>query len=348
MAGPLIKIIDSKKSMFDYVPGCGAGIQKNEMNLNAKGGTELMQQRMWDNLVEAGHEELLDKFQVIPSRVRELDPDRIRLLWCHDLAEDGEVQFLKDEGYQHFDKLVFVSHWQQQMYQTMLGVPYSMGYVLQNAMHPSPDHVKPDPKDEINLIYHTTPHRGLDILLPVFQSLYDDHWKGKVPVKLHVYSSFEIYGWKENDAPFKELFDQCIEHEAIEYHGVVDNEVMTQEVLPKMHIFAYPSTWPETSCISLMEAMSAGLCCVHSSFAALPETSANWTMMYPYHEDKQKHAETFAQNLFNSVRMIQDRSLDARLGMQSVYANSFYSWDVRTMQWSMFLQGLEGERGDAD
>ena len=98
MAGPLIKIIDSKKSMFDYVPGCGAGIQKNEMNLNAKGGTELMQQRMWDNLVEAGHEELLDKFQVIPSRVRELDPDRIRLLWCHDLAEDGEVQFLKDEG----------------------------------------------------------------------------------------------------------------------------------------------------------------------------------------------------------------------------------------------------------
>ena len=22
MAGPLIKIIDSKKSMFDYVPGC--------------------------------------------------------------------------------------------------------------------------------------------------------------------------------------------------------------------------------------------------------------------------------------------------------------------------------------
>jgi len=97
-------------------------MEKNELNKEAKGGTELMQERLHQRL----DPEILNKFQIIPTRVRDIDPDRKTILWLHDLHGDPEVQHLKNGGWEKFDKLVFVSHWQQQMFNAYLGVPYSV------------------------------------------------------------------------------------------------------------------------------------------------------------------------------------------------------------------------------
>ena len=61
-------------------------VEINEASKNTKGGTELMAER----LREAIPFELLDKFQIIPSRVRSLDESKVRVFWCHDLPNDGE------------------------------------------------------------------------------------------------------------------------------------------------------------------------------------------------------------------------------------------------------------------
>jgi glycosyltransferase involved in cell wall biosynthesis len=254
------------------------------------------------------------------------------------LAQDPEVAHLKDGGHEKYDKLVFVSHWQMNDYMAHLGIPHSSGYVLQNAIDPIEEHEKPT--DEINLVYFSTPHRGLDILVPVFETMKNEHFKHiKKPINLHVYSSFALYGWPERDEQHKALLDKCKNTEGIIYHGSVPNDEM-RENLKKMHILAYPCVWPETSCIVLMEAMSAKLLCVHSSFAGLPETAANWTMMYPVHEVANDHAQIFAQNLFNAVSLLDDDALQQRLHMQKQYADAFYNWDVRAMQWKSFLEGL--------
>ena len=138
-------------------------IERNEMNVNAMGGTEMMQKALHEQLPE----DIRDKFQIIPSRVRSLDPDKIPVLWLHDLAEDPESEHLRNPSNRNkFKKLVFVSHWQFATYHKMLGIPYSESIVLKNAIVPIPNHTKP--KDgPIRLIYHTTPHRGLDVLVAV-------------------------------------------------------------------------------------------------------------------------------------------------------------------------------------
>jgi glycosyltransferase involved in cell wall biosynthesis len=239
--------------------------EKNELNKNAMGGTELMAHRIERDC----NKSLLNQVQIIHSRVRELDPNKKKILVCHDLAGDPEVQKLKDPQYvAQFDKIVFVSHWQREQYYMHLGLPYDKSIVLQNAIEPIPMHEKPHPRDGVTLIYHSTPHRGLDILYAAFQQLAKEHPK----LKLKVFSSFELYGWKQRDNNHKELFDRLRDHPQIEYNKSVSNERIREE-LKTAHIFAYPSVWQETSCLCLMEALSAGCYSVHSSLAALPETS---------------------------------------------------------------------------
>lgn len=302
-------------------------MQVNELNGNAKGGTELM----GDRLLAYVDNKLLDQFQIISSRVRDLDSSKKRILWVHDLATDPEVKRLKNDGWKEFDKIVFVSHWQQHMYNAYLGVPFDAGVVLKNAIKP----ITPGLKDSnrIRLIYYSTPHRGLDLLYPAFDALskrYDN-------VELTVYSSFELYGWASRDEPYSDLFKALDDHPKITYSKSVSNRHIRNEL--KTHdIFAYPSTWTETSCLCLIEAMSAGLLCVHSSLGALPETSMGFTNMYQYTDDKQKHLDMFYANLVNAVELIQQKQWHPQL--QTAFADHHYNWDNRGKEWTTLLTSM--------
>lgn len=308
-------------------------MEKNELNKNARGGTELMQERLHGSLPA----DLLDKFQIIPSRVRDLDPDKKKILWLHDLPGDPESEHLKDANLRkRFDKIVCVSDWQMQLYNLMSGLPYSESIVIKNAIHPI-EIEKKQFDGTINLIYHTTPHRGLEILIPTFEELANKH----KDIHLDVYSSFSIYGWEERDQPYKNLFDRCKEHPQITYHGAVPNQ-QVREALKKSHIYAYPSIWPETSCLSVIEAMSAMNLVVCPNYAALPETCANFAMMYPWNENKNAHAVQFAHTLefaIDTIRKTQGKE-DPYLEFQKNYFDYFYGWDKRKGEWEALLRSM--------
>jgi len=305
---------------------------RNELTKNAMGGTELMATAMQQRLPQ----ELLKNFQIVHSRTRELRDDLKKILVCHDLAQDPEVQHLKDGGWNKYNKLVFVSQWQFQQYHDFLGVPYNHSHILKNAIDPIEHHQKPD-TDTIRIIYHTTPHRGLNLLYVAFEELS----KHNDNVELDVYSSFKIYGWEARDEPYRELFQKLDNHPKIRYHGTVPNEEIRQ-ALTQSHIFAYPSIWQETSCIALIEAMSAGCLCIHPNLAALPETAANWTMMYQFHEDMNIHANRFYAHLNAAVRDLQNKSVNslAIYENQKQYIDAFYNWDRRSSEWIQFLSSI--------
>ena len=311
-------------------------VEVNELNKNARGGTELMQERLHKSIPE----QLLNKFQIIPSRVRELDPDKKKILWLHDLPHDPESEHLKDpELRKRFSKIVAVSDWQMQMYNIISGVPYAESFVIKNAIDPIPVEKK-EYNGTVNLIYHTTPHRGLEILIPVFEELSRIHDN----IHLDVYSSFSIYGWEERDKQYQQLFDRCRAHPKITYHGAVPNEEIRQ-ALVKSHIFAYPSIWPETSCLAAIEAMSAMNLVVCPNFAALAETCSNFAMMYQFNENKNLHAVQFAHTLDIAIKtVIQNRGTTyPYLDFQKQYFDYFYSWDKRKGEWLALLNSLDND-----
>jgi glycosyltransferase involved in cell wall biosynthesis len=53
-------------------------------------------------------------------------------------------------------------------------------------------------------------------------------------------------------------------------------------------MYVYPSIFEETSCISLLESMAAGLYCISTNYGALFETGAEFPMYIPYDSRLQK------------------------------------------------------------
>jgi glycosyltransferase involved in cell wall biosynthesis len=322
-----LKIIDDTSQDDEFSFG---GVETDELSKNAMGGTEMMKYGLYERLDPT----LRDDVQIICSRVRKVDEDRPTILWLHDMFNDPESNHLQDEeSRKRFEKLVFVSNFQKSQYDLAYGLRPSEGMILQNCIDPI--EYKAKSKDEVRLIYHTTPHRGLDILVPVFEELV----KHRPNVVLDVYSSFDIYGWGERDADYEHLFERCRQHPNINYHGYQPNDVV-RKALQDAHIFAFPSIWPETSCIAALEAMSAGCCVVHPNFAALPETVANFGVSYSMHEDANIHANTFISVLIAAIDQIHTSEMENRMNFQKSYVDSFYNWDVRIKQWEGLIRGI--------
>ena len=324
-----LKILDTAEDEFSLGPSEDGTYEE------ANGGTEMMRSQLYSRV----DPDLLDKFQIICSRVRWIDPKKPTILWCHDTWDDPESQHLKEEERRaRFEKFVFVSNYQLSTYNLALQVPYAQSFVMQNAIDPI--ELKDKNKDQIKLIYHTTPHRGLNVATAAIMELAKKHGD-----KIHfdVFSSFEAYGWKDRDKEFEDLFNNIREHPQMTYHGYQPNEKV-REALQEAHIFAYPSIWPETSCIAAIEAMSAGCQVVCPNYAALPETTANFATMYQWSEDIQFHANVFANMLNAAIQNQHDENTERKLLYQKNYVDNFYNWDLRASQWTGFLQGLSNQK----
>lgn len=315
------------------------GFDTNEISVNSKGGTELLkmelEKRLPDNMV--------DDFQIIPSRVRNLENDKIRVYWLHDLPEDPETNHLKDSNSRdRFHSMVFCGQWQYTRYRDYLGVPHDQkSIVIDNGVKPIEDHQKPT--DEVRLVYFSTPQRGLEILVPVFEELcnkYDN-------IVLDVFSSFSIYGWDEADKRFEPLFERCRQHPKINYHGTQPNEVV-REALKKAHIHAYPSIWMECNSRALIEAMSAGLLCVHPNYGGLVDTSGSLNMMYQWDHNINRHAKVFAEVLSHAIENVHTEQIQNSLKLVKTYADTRYDWNRIVPQWVDLFESLKQKYSDPD
>jgi len=253
---------------------------ETDLSKNSNGGSEMMRQRLVKNVDKS----LLKKYAIHLSRPRKIYDNVKNILYCHDLAMDPENKILKDNGWEKFDHFVFVSYWQRDQYILIYGIPYSRCTVIQNSIELEYSPLQKQ-TDKIRLIYHTTPHRGLELVYPIVDELSKEYDN----IHLDVYSSFGVYGWEQRDEPYKELFDKIKNHSHMAYHGAVSNSTVL-EALRDSHIFLFPSIWQETSCIAMIEAIRSGVLVVHPSYGALQETAVDATIMYEYTEVANDHA----------------------------------------------------------
>lgn len=320
---------------------------QNELDKNALGGTELLGERL-TRLIDPN---LLDKFQIIRSRFRGFDESKkFHIFWEHDLAQDPESEnvFNNQSILDRLDAIVFVSNWQKEtFFNAFPKIPKKKCLVIRNAIDPIDARRREKTDDKIHLIYTPTPHRGLEILVPVFAQLCKEF-----PNRLHldVYSSFKLYGWEERDRPYQQVFDAINSHPDMTNHGTVSNDEIRKALL-RSDIFAYPSIWQETSCLCLIEAMSAECLCVTSDLAALPETSGGLILTYPYSGDLNQEATHFYVTLKNLITMLNngaDNDLKNLVKLCKLYADFLHNTSRMKFAWEGLLTTIENAKNEKD
>lgn len=307
--------------------------EENEVSKNAFGGTELAKRKLASIIDPI----LLENFQIICSRPRELMEDKIRIFWAHDLPQDPESAKFKESSFRdQFHKFVFISNWQMQQYQMVHGVQYdTKSIVLEHGIEPSDLNAIQKDNDVIRLVYTSAPQRGLDILVSVFEKLAEKHKN----IHLDVFSSFKIYGWEEADKQFEPLYDKIRNHPQMTYYGFVPNDTLKAH-LNKSHIFAYPCTWVETSCRAMLEAMSAKLVCVHPNYGALPDTSGSLNVMYQGSIDKVEHANIFMSHLDSAINYVHEKQHGPMIQFNKIFVDNRYNLTNIKAKWEHTLSEL--------
>lgn len=308
-------------------------IVTEDVTSKARGGTELMAERMLRDCDPS----ILSHFQIIHSRVRDIRLDKKTVLVVHDLPGDPELAHLADPALRRrFAKIVFVGNWQAQQFRDYLQVPFSDHTVMYNAIEPI-ENVTKTYDGTVRIIYHTTPHRGLEILVPVFEYLATKYSN----IHLDVYSSFNIYGWGSRDAAYQKLFDRCKNHPQITYHGSQPNEVIRQR-LKETHIYAYPSIWQECHSLAAIEAMSAKNIVVCPNYGGMVDTAQGWANMYQWDENANVHANRFVHYLEHSIKNVMSNSTEmhTHLEHQKYFFDQNFNWNKRAKEWDSLLTSL--------
>ena len=304
-------------------------------NQNPRGGTEL-QLEFLNKYVK---KELLDQVQIctsVPGKVP-IDPNKVNILWQKNYYDQPNLHpWFKNKANHHkYDWYVFNSHWNYEKFRMMFGIPFNKCLVIKNGIEkiqPSKPYEKGQP---IKIIHQNTPWRGLSVLLGAMQLV-------KNPlISLDVYSSCEIYGnsfYEQNNHNYTALYKQAKELPNVNYIGYKPNEYI-RENIHKYNMYVYPSIFEETSCISLLESMAAGLYCITTNYGALFETGAEFPMYIPYDNNYRNLAEKFAYGIEAAAATLHESSIKEHLKDQSKYVNTYYNWTKQGTSWVRFLQG---------
>lgn len=308
--------------------------------MNPKGGTEILKEQLIAQLPE----ESLDGINLIgsichPSLVKE---DKINILWQHLSYDQPNVRLMQDRKFvDSIDYFIYVSHWQYNRFREIYKIPEYKSFVIKNATHVF-DTIEKQKDNKIKLLYTSTPWRGLAVLIKSIEILN----KTREDFEVDIYSSTKIYGSKfdENEKDkFEVLFDKCKNTPNVNYLGYADNDSVRAAV-QKAHIYAYPSIFEETSCLAVIEAMSAGCHVVTTNYGALPETCGEFATMIEFDSSGQNLIERYAETLNSVIDNYKNNLYKDDLEMQIKYYNKNYSWETRIQEWKNFLNYVRTEK----
>ncbi len=331
-----------------------SSIQFNDFNKKSLGKSGVG--TIVKNLSNKLPKKLIDKFQIIidhTDHFTPLDYNKIRLYWSHLTPEQNEEVArivnanptpLANGGWNNYHKIIFISNHQMNEWVKKYNIPRSHCVIIKYAL--SPIELQQKPKNNIVLVHHSSPQRGLSLLVDVFEKL----CKKYNNIELKVHSSYKIYddnniflkslGEKQKDYEQSDLYQRLEKHPKIKNLGYLPNDELKKS-LSSSHIFAYPNIMVETFCLSLLEAMSAGCLCVHPNYGCLPETASNWTMMYNYHEKIISHEERFYEELKKAIKIVNTQETQEHLKKQKQYVDYLFNWERRTQEWIDLLTSLE-------
>lgn len=272
-----------------------------------------------------------------------LGPGGLILLWTqHDSNQPAMAPFADPGVRAAWDRVVLVSEWQRRAYGAGFGLAPEQGVVFANAIAPAfaglfaageeVGAAKPGPPV---LAYTSTPFRGLDVLLRAFPLVR----QRRPEVRLLVHSSLGVYQVGADADAYRDLYERARAMPGVDYAGSIPQPRLAA-ALKRTLCFAYPSTFPETFCISALEAMAAGCLAVLGDLGALSETTLGLAELVAPDPDPAVYARRFADRLVDVLDRARadPRALGERLDGQVRLLGQRATWPARAAAWSRWIE----------
>ncbi|MCP4604987.1 MAG: glycosyltransferase family 4 protein [Proteobacteria bacterium] len=255
-------------------------------------------------------------------------PGRVNYLWCQDDADQLLVKPLEDESlagkvFGNIDGIMFISNYQQVRWVSLLHVPVEKIFLTTNGIQLS-RFADVDPKTlherKSRAFYSSTPGRGLERLLSAWPAIIDE----VNDAELHVFSSNKVYKTEDTDR-YRQMFALAERLPGVHYHGVVGQDRLHKEI-KECRALAYPCIFPETSCITAIEALAGGCAVVSTSLGSLPETA--W--QNPLTAFGEEWINAWSHNL---CRVFKDDEYFTRIAGQNLNIAKYYDWEYIAEKW---------------
>lgn len=189
---------------------------------------------------------------------------KCKILWVQD---NPNVEYLQGETLEglDFDRIFTLSQYQTNEWKRSFNIPAEKFYITKNGVDLAPFAQKEIRRNRHKLIYSSRPGRGLDVLLDIFPRIH----AAEPDTELHLFT-YALSAEDREMEPFLERMQQP----GVILRGSVSKATLAQEML-SARLMVYPTTFRETSCISVIEAQAAGLPIITSNLAVMPETISN-------------------------------------------------------------------------
>lgn len=265
---------------------------------------------------------------------------RRKYLWVHDVnVGEGSPETTARLG--QFDRILCLSKWHRQFFlDSYPGLDGSRVAITRNGIDVERFAAEPLKRGN-RLHWSSSPDRGLDRLIELFPKI-----RKEVPdAEIHVYYGFDTWeqiarrrdpssvGYVQNYRKFV----SSLESQGIFYHGRQSQQRIAESLLASK-LWAYPTWFTETSCITAMEAQAAGCVPVTSRIAALGETVVHG-VLFDAPSTTALYADTFTRRV---ITLLKDEEARLRYAVPGrKYALESLSWTKVAAEWhKMFLEAL--------
>ena len=283
--------------------------------------------------------------EAIGAAVRDIGVRRPLVLWAHHADDQPPIEPLEfSRERKAWSGFAFVSQWQLEEFCRIYWLPRERAQVLRNAIAPSiatdapraPWYLRKAPP---LLVYTSAPYRGLDVLLDSFPVI-----REAIPdVRLKVFSGLSTTRGGPEDNKYADLHQKCLSLEGVDYAGPVSQPELARW-LSEAAALAYPSTYPETSCIAALEAMAMGATVITTRLGALPETLAGHGVLVDSVDRHELLVANFASAVVATLKSqrLLPAPAAARRAAQIAYVRENYLWANRAREWVHWLSQLAG------
>ena len=289
------------------------------------------------------HDVVIVKASPVGRELRGIGVKVPMYLWLqHDVDQPAVKPLLGRKEVDAWTGIVFVSEWQRNRYVEFYRIPVERTLVMRNAVSPAflTPHNPPSPWTGFGapvLWYASTPYRGLNVLLDAWPKI-----REATGASLRVYSSMSVYRADPaaDAAQFGQLYDGARTMQGVTYCGSMGQSDLVHDLATyNLAGLAYPSTFPETSCIAALEAQALGAEVMSTNLGALPETTGSDSLL-PFTPDLPKLVEAYAAYAIARIEWGANNPEEATTAFDARRQRILdaYTWPIRALDWTYMLK----------